>query len=232
MTWTWLGLAVLAFLALACFAGYKRGFVKEVVSTFFVLLAIAAAWLINPYVNDFLRENTSVYETVQEGCQELVNTETGGAKNLGETEQESLIEGLTLPGFVKSSIEENNTSEVYQYLAVNTFTEYVSEYLAQSVVNGIAFVVSFLLATILIRVITYALDLISKLPLINGVNKIAGAVLGIVKAVLFVWIAFLILTILCNTEVGKAGLELIERDPLLSFLYDTDIFVRIFMSIF
>ena len=139
---------------------------------------------------------------------------------------------MTLPGFVKSSIEENNTSEVYQYLAVNTFTEYVSEYLAQSVVNGIAFVVSFLLATILIRVITYALDLISKLPLINGVNKIAGAVLGIVKAVLFVWIAFLILTILCNTEVGKAGLELIERDPLLSFLYDADIFVRIFMSIF
>ncbi len=232
MTWTWLGVAVLAFLALSCFVGYQRGFIKEVVSTFFILLAIAAAWLINPYINDFLRENTPLYATVQEGCRNLIETETGEAESIGKTEQDSLIQGLSLPGFVKDSIEENNTAEVYRYLAVNTFAEYVSEYLAQSVVNGAAFAVSFLLATLLIRMVTFALHLISKLPILNGVNKAAGAVLGIVKGVIFIWLAFLILTILCNTEVGKAGLDLIERDPFLSFLYDTDIFVRIFMSIF
>ena len=53
MSLTWLGIVVIAFLVLAGYRGFRRGFVREVVSFFFVFLAIAAAWAINPYVNEF-----------------------------------------------------------------------------------------------------------------------------------------------------------------------------------
>lgn len=230
MTWTWLGAAVLAFLVLTCFVGYRRGFVKEVVSALFLLLSIGIAWAVNPYVNEFIRENTPVYETVQEGCQNFVEAESEGGTS--QEEENSLIEGLALPDLFKDNIEDNNTQGVYEYLAVSTLGEYISEYLAQSVVNGISFLISFLLATLLVRMVSYALNVLSRLPVINGVNKAAGALIGIIKGVIFIWLAFLILTILCNTQAGKIGLEMIERDPFLSFLYGTDIFIRIFMSIF
>ena len=62
MTLTWLGIVVLAILAVVAYRGYKRGFIREVVSFFFVFLAIAVSWAINPYVNEFFMENTPVYE--------------------------------------------------------------------------------------------------------------------------------------------------------------------------
>ena len=58
MSWTWLGLAVLVLLAFSMVDGYQKGFVKEVVSAFLVLISVVMVWLINPYVNQFIRENT------------------------------------------------------------------------------------------------------------------------------------------------------------------------------
>ena len=78
----------------------------------------------------------------------------------------------------------------------------------------------------------FLLDLIAGLPLIKEANKLTGGLVGIVKGVLFVWIAFLVLTVLCSTEIGKAGLDLIEKDAFLNVLYEYDIFVNFFMSIF
>ena len=60
MSWTWLGLAVLVLLAFSMVDGYQKGFVKEVVSAFLVLISVVMVWLINPYVNQFIRENTAV----------------------------------------------------------------------------------------------------------------------------------------------------------------------------
>ena len=51
---TWLGVVILVLLLLTAAKGYKRGFVREIVSFFFVFLAIAVSWAINPYVNEFL----------------------------------------------------------------------------------------------------------------------------------------------------------------------------------
>ncbi|MDO4340457.1 MAG: CvpA family protein [Eubacteriales bacterium] len=232
MSWTWLGIAAAVFLALCCFTGYRRGFIKEIVSTFFVVLSIALVWVVNPYVNEFIRENTSVYEKAQQGCMELVQDAALPAEGIGHSEQQSVIEELPIPGFLKNGLEENNTAEVYGYLAVNTFAEYVSGYLALIVVNGLSFLISFLLSTVLIRMLTYAFDIIARLPVIKGVNKMAGALVGIIKGVFFIWVAFLILTVLCSTEVGKTGLELVAKDSFLNFLYEKDFLIEIFMDIF
>ena len=80
MSWTWLGLAVLVLLAFSMVDGYQKGFVKEVVSAFLVLISVVMVWLINPYVNQFIRENTSIYENIQESCRQFVEEkeETSG----------------------------------------------------------------------------------------------------------------------------------------------------------
>lgn len=232
MTLTWLGIMVFAFMIVACYIGYRRGFIREVVSMFFLLLTVGIVWLINPYINQFVKENTPVYSLIQENCRELINAETEKKQVIDNNEQNDLIENLALPDFLKQDLEENNTAAVYKYLSVSTFTDYVAEYLACTVVNGFAFIISFAFATVLVRIATYALDIIAKLPIINGANKAAGAVLGFVKCLLFIWIAFLLLTILCNTEYGKTALDLIEKDILLSWIYENNIFVKVFMNIF
>lgn len=232
MTWTWLGIVTLAFVALAFLVGFRRGFVREAAATFIVVLSIVVVWLINPYVNEFMRENTPVYEMVQEGCQQFIGAQSEKGTALDKQEQSSLVEGLKLPQSLKEGILENNTADAYRLLAVNNFTDYVVNYLATTVVNGLSFLISFLLANILIRTVIWGLDLLAKLPIINGANKLAGGLLGGGKCIVFVWVAMLLFTVFCETDFGKAGLELIEKDSVLKALYDYNILAEFFTSIF
>lgn len=232
MSWTWLGLAVLVLLAFSMADGYRRGFVKEVVSVLLVLLSVVVVWMINPYVNTFIRENTSVYEKIQNVSESFVESLANGNDTMDEEQQDELISGMGLPGLLQNGITENNTAAVYQQLAVNTFGGYVSRYLANIAVNCLSFLISYILASVLIRVFAYALDILARLPVVRGINKLAGALIGGGKCIIFVWVAMLVLTILCNTEMGQKGLGLIRGDTVLNFLYDKNIFIRIFAGLF
>lgn len=231
MSWTWLGLAVLVLLAFSAVDGYRRGFIKEVVSVLLVLLSVAVVWMINPYVNTFIRDNTAAYEKIQNVSEKFVGSLTDGETVIDGERQDELISGMDLPGLIQNGITDNNTAAVYQLLAVNTFGEYVSRYLANIAVNCLSFLISYILASVLIHVFAYALDLLAKLPVLRGINKLAGALLGGGKCVIFVWVGMLVLTILCNTEIGQEGLRLIRGDTVLNFLYDKNIFIRIFAGI-
>ena len=54
MNITWLGIAAVGIVLLFGWMGFRRGFVREVVTMFFWALSIALVWFINPYMNDFL----------------------------------------------------------------------------------------------------------------------------------------------------------------------------------
>lgn len=231
MSWTWLGLAVLVLLAFSMVDGYRRGFIKEVVSVVLVLLSVVVVWLINPYVNTFIRENTSVYEKIQDVSGAFVESLTDGETVVDGEQQNELISGMNLPGLLQNGIADNNTAAVYQSLAVNTFGDYVSHYLANIAVNCLSFLVSYILASVLIHVFAYALDLLARLPVLCGINKMAGALVGGGKCIIFIWVAMLVVTILCNTKIGQEGLRLIRGDTVLNFLYDKNIFIRIFAGI-
>lgn len=219
-------------LLISCIIGWKRGFIKEVVSACFIFLAIIIVWFINPYVDAFLQEHTPVYEKIQESCKESVEKQMAGLEGSGQALQENLVESLPLPGFLKSQIESNNKKEVYDYLEAESFADYVAGALAKMLVNGLGFILSYLLATIIIRTLAYILNIIAKLPILRGVNRLAGFLMGGIRGLLFLWIVLLVLTIFCNTTWGEMCMVMIEQDAFLSFLYDNNLFVKIFMSIF
>lgn len=231
MKLTWFGIVILLILILFIWMGYRRGFIREIVSFFFVFLSLSLAWAINPYINDFLISETPVYSTIQETCTDFVQKQSSDLEN--ETESSSqFIDGLNLPEILRKNIEKNNNTENYAELSVNTLTEYVSGYLARTIVNGLSYVLAYILATIGIRIVVYILNLIAGLPILKTANKLTGGLVGFVKGLVFIWILFLILTVLCSTEIGKTSLELIEKDSLLSVIYQYDPLVQIFTKIF
>lgn len=227
MRFTWLGIVVLAVLLLFMWIGYKRGFIKEIVSFFFLFLSLSLAWMINPYINNFLTEKTPIYSTIQETCSSFVHEQSAQAGTSG-----SFIDELKVPDIMKENLQKNNNEKTYAELSADTLTEYVSGYLARTVINGLSYVLSYILSAILIRLIVCVLNLVAGLPVLRTANKLTGGAVGFLKGLVFVWIAFLILTVLCSTETGKTALELIEKDSLLSILYQYDPLVRIFAKIF
>lgn len=233
MNVTWAGIAAIGVLLFTGYTGYRRGFVKEIVSFFFVFLALALAWTINPYVNTFLMEKTSLYDKIQESCREFSGSQDVTEGNgMDEETEDSLISQLPLPKILQKNLTVNNTEEAYQYLAVDTFAEYVSEYLARAIINGLSYLIAYALANLILRVVMLILDMIAGLPLISGANRLTGGVVGVAKGIVFIWIALLLLTILCSSDIGKKGLELVEKDSVLRVLYKHDILVNFFMDVF
>ena len=231
MKLTWLGIAVFVILLLFVWMGYKRGFIKEIVSFFFVFLSLSLAWAINPYINEFLVQKTPIYSTIQETCANFVQSQGEEDAEYETNSTGDLIDSLKLPDLLRKNLEENNNAETYAELSVNTLTGYVSGYLAKTVINGLSYVLAYILSTIVIRLIVYVLNLIAGLPVLKTANKLTGGVVGLLKGIVFVWIALLVVTVLCGTEIGKTVLELIEKDTLLSTLYQYDPLVRIFLKI-
>ena len=150
MTWTWLGIVAVLVLVLSCYAGYRRGFVREVVGISFLFLSIFLVWTINPYVNQMVKTQTPIYEKVREICENGIQdyvTDQGEAE--GGTE-DNVIAKLPLPEFMKEGLKENNTAEVYRYLSVETFGGYLADYLATAITNGISFLISYIIAVIVL----------------------------------------------------------------------------------
>lgn len=166
--------------------------------------------------------------------EEKSDEESSDGKIMDGTIQEetTFIDGLNLPKVLQKSLADNNTAEVYKELAVDSFGDYVSGYLARLIVNGMSYLISYILANLVIRLIGCVLNAIAELPLINGANRLTGALVGVAKGIVFLWIALLILTILCSTETGKTGLALVEKDSFLRVVYRYDVLVNVFLQFF
>lgn len=129
------------------------------------------------------------------------------------------IEGADLPEIFKSLLTEKNNSEMYSRLGAETFAEYVGDFLAKLILNILAFLCTFILVTIVVRAVIFALDIVSNLPVLGILNRIAGGIIGLGGALIIVWTAFIVITLLYVTSFGKEMYELIDTDLFLKTLY-------------
>ena len=147
-----------------------------------------------------------------------------------EDMQKTLLNDLPLPEAIKRSLVYNNRMDVYELLGVDRFVDYVASYIAYSITNGIAFLLSFTLAIIIVKVALYAINILTAIPGISFINAAGGLFLGGAAAILWVWVFFIVVTVLCNTTVGMVLMDAIENDFLLSLLYDKNVLLPVVMS--
>lgn len=134
--------------------------------------------------------------------------------------QMEVIQNADVPEVYKKLLTENNNSEIYRQLGVETFAQYVGSYLAKLLINIVSFLCTFLLVTIVFRAIVFALDIVAELPGIGVLNHLGGGILGILGALVIVWLLYLIITLLFTTAVGKLLFEMIQDNEFLKTLYE------------
>ncbi|MDF2544418.1 MAG: hypothetical protein K0S47_4136 [Herbinix sp.] len=218
----WLLIVVLAILVGNAFVGRKIGFIKTIFSLCSMIIALLLTAWISPSVNHLLKSNDKFVDYVTERVEKILPLEEADVKEDSETESD-FIDGLPLPKSLKETLVQNNNADTYGALAINSFREYISSYLANVIINALAFVVTFLTAIIALWVISIVLDLISKLPILNSINKTAGLIAGLIQGLVIVWILFVLLTVFGGTDLGKDAFQMIEESPALSILYDNNL---------
>ena len=227
----WLFWILLVIFALFVIQGARKGMVRTAVSMVsFILVIVAVSW-INPYMGDFIREHTSWEESIQQRTSEMLAGVIEDQLEPDAGQQEEIIRQLPLPDGMKELLLENNNEEGYRSMAAEGFTDYLSGYLAYAVINGIAFVLSFVVTIILIRLILYAVDILTDLPVLGGINRAGGIVLGAVQGLLWLWIIFLVIALFADTPAGRVLMEQIRSNPVLSWLYNNNLLTMAIMRI-
>lgn len=134
--------------------------------------------------------------------------------------QMEAIRNADLPDVFKNLLTVNNNSEIYEQLGVDTFAQYVGGFMAKLFIDIVSFLCTFLLVTIILRAIVFALDIVADLPGIGAVNHLVGGLMGMVGALVVVWILFLVITLMFTTAIGKEMFRMIEASGFLQVLYD------------
>lgn len=213
-------LAAAAILLISVIVGGARGFIKTFFAAFSVIIAIFLAVQTGPYLGKVL-QRTPAYTFIEEKVEEKLDAKAEKEADKVSRQIEE-INNYPLPESLKEALIENNNNQIYEVLGVSAFNEYVASYMACLVINALSFLIILVLALIILKIIEASLDIISKLPVLHGINVFGGIIFGAVHGIILLWILCIIITIFAWTNTGQWICSQINSNPLLSWFYNNN----------
>lgn len=209
-----LDLALAAILLAFAISGIRQGFVRSLCSLLAVFVAFfgalflaktlapAAAEVATPYVLPAIVERLEGKDTKIP------------SRDYSAQENDALLENLGLPEAWTRLIQENFATQDAEQEPFTSPSQTLANYILEILSYGVVFIVSFVLLLILWAILTRTLDLVAKLPVLNFFNRSLGALLGIVKGLLFLLI---LRWVLCDLT-GQVSPALVEQTYLYQWL--------------
>lgn len=217
-------LIVLIILAAFTIRGAARGLVLSLCSLLAVVVAFAGAGIaartLSPMVAQALEPKFAavIEEHLEEAIQhtEFTSPEGGVASTPAEVSLAGVLDILRDMGLYETLIDTVNDAveKGMTHVAASAAAK-VAAALAQSAAYHILFAVSFVLLTALWQVVSRVLDLVSRLPVLDTLNKSMGALFGLLQA----WLIVCILAWLLRFG-NVVDQETVEKTFLLRFFLD------------
>ncbi len=143
------------------------------------------------------------------------------SEQLSRSEQVELIDSLSVPSFIRTSLIENNHDEVYSKMKVGDIYSYISKYIAYACTNAIATVLTVVLIKLALTLIIFLISLsVNRIPIVSWVNRAGGLCLGIVTALIISWIVLILAAFL----LGDTGRQMIDESAILTYINNKNVF--------
>lgn len=199
---------VLVIIALAAFAGYKKGLVGILVSLLGMILSIVLAFMLQGVIADMLYNDTSIGKTLQQSID----------KNLTESFDNKVEEksdgNLFYENIVKGIVNKDEISKV-------------SEQITKFILKGVSFIGIFIITFVICYIVQMMLNIVFDLPGLSQINEIGGLAIGILKALLKIWIVLAIISFVSPLPMFSFLDTMIKDTILTNFLYNHNIFVSL-----
>lgn len=280
-----LTIVILAIFFLFVANGWRKGLVKKMAGIVALLLSSVLVSIALPYITEFLKSETPVYQYIVQQCETVlggnnVNAWLTGQKggssidreeirslleyygmdssladtlsdaeleslvhqyfqeyldqsssenalSLTKVEQTKLIQNLPVPDFLKEMLLNYNNGEGYKKLGVTDFAGYLVNFFANIILNILAFIVTLLVVQLVLWTGIAALDLFSRLPVLNLLNHLGGLVVGALQGLFAVWLIFLVISLTSATQLGMTPMNMVNESTLLQPMYESNLFLKI-----
>ena len=157
---------ILAIIALFTFIGYKQGLVKSALKILTFFIAIAVAVILYKVVANLVVSNTTIDENIKAAIVDKILPD-----QMGDTD-------ITHEKFsISTSIIDTANSTI----------EEISQSFAIKIIEVCTFLILFVVVKIILKFVTVLSSLITKLPIINQLDKTGGTIYGLIKGLFIVW---------------------------------------------
>lgn len=217
-------IAALIALIIGMVKGYRKGFLRLAVSVAGLILVVLIVTKISPYVSDYLINHTTMYNKVRTRI--VTMYENKAADNSTEEKQNETIISYQLPDVISNALISNNKEDTYTALAVTLFEEYIAGYLAKIVIKAGSFVGLFIVLAIAQLCLFAAIKILEKIPVLKTVNRMLGMGLGIMMALLFIWVFFVASLVFFGNSLGNWVIVQVNNSRVLSYLFNNNLLFK------
>ncbi|NCC15203.1 MAG: hypothetical protein EOM28_02475 [Clostridia bacterium] len=222
--------AVIIWILVFAVIGYRKGFIVEALSFLPMLAAMVAVKFLTPMAGKLLR-NTPIFGSLAGSIGESLQLDAviGNASMHTQTE---IIQNMQLPDFLKDALLENNNPVIYNLLDVEGIKEYIAGFLANVCVNIVSVILVFVVVLFLARFLLKALNLVSKLPILNFFNRFSGLLVGGAKSVFWLWLIAIGMTFLQCQVKFEPFFTALNQSVVALLLYENNILLYLILTIF
>ena len=207
-----LDIILVAIIALNVFICYKKGLVKLAVGLIAVLVSVILAVLLYKQVSNIIINNTELDEKIKSAITEnFVNEE----ETTEETEDNGFMKYIEK--YVEDPVNKTKNEIVIEASGV----------IATKLIDIIAMVSIFIVARLVLILLTFVTDRITSLPILKQFNELGGILYGLIKALLIIYVLLAIAFFIVYT-IGSTGLaEAIANSFITKFFYNNNLLLSI-----
>lgn len=207
----WLVLIVFIVFFINIYQGYRKGFLRTVLSLVSWIFIIVVANMFAPQLTEMLISETSIDETIIQFINKKL-TETVGFINIEEQLPVELREILS-GNF--NSFKEIFVSDILKTEEV--FLPYIFETL-----KILSTIILIIVLRIIVIIVDKTLAFATNLPLIGQADKTLGLVFGFAKGLVLVWILMTIITFGFMLNINSFDISVINESQILTWLYENN----------
>lgn len=230
----WVLIVVMLLLIWEMMRGYRRGLLRTIYSLVSWVIVLVIVTLATPHIDAYLIEHTTLCDKIEAYCETSVRKnaqnkiEQQAADGSGEDPIAEL--GIKLPEGVWNDVLEKTGNVADEFLETSGVYNEVAKGVAGFIVEGISFFIALVIARIIVHLISRFLGVVSRIPVIRGINKTLGIFAGAIYGLILVWIAFYLVALGSTSELGGMIISYIYQNPLLTFLYENNLVITIIMQ--
>lgn len=197
---------LIVILALGILIGRHMGFLKGLVNLVCIGIAAIGGYLLYPYVSSFLMD-TPLYGTILKPVTEYITN--------------NYLSGTPM----------NNVNSMFIKYGVTTLEALfvkMAEGITVVIINIISIVAIFVLLRVVLMTVKFITSLITKLPVIHGLDKLLGMTTGFISSLLIVYLMVAVMMIPpCNkSEISQKMCEYIDNSVITKNVMDYNIFIN------
>lgn len=189
---------LLAVIVLCVAGGIKRGFVRTIMSFVTAVAAGLGAWYFTPSLSLYLRSSyleDRITDPVTQAIKSLMSPSLDGKDAIPKLflDMPDAFASLLQRYGVSSEAAKNSVSASSADTAT-ALADLLAEPAVKMISDALAFILLFIGIALVLTVITFVLDLIFKLPVLSGLNRLGGLILGLFCGALYSWVIVFVLS--------------------------------------